>query len=92
MSVPSIERETVINFNDDEKNMIVYTGNSTLIKKLDNFCIQRPDLYTCIKSDNNFSFKTYSAPKKLVSFRVPKILSEAHKESMCTALKQAREK
>ena len=72
------ERETIINFNEAEKMASIYTCNKALIRKLNGFCKKRPDLYRLDEVD--LPSKTYIFPKKLVSVRCPKRLTEAQKE------------
>lgn len=84
------ERETIINFNDGDDTGSIYTCNRTLIKKLDSFCIKRPDLYQLDKEDE-FS-KTYIFPKRLVSLRTPRVLNEKQKKDLAKRLSQVRAK
>jgi len=72
------ERETIINFNEAESMASIYTCNKAYIKKLDTYCKKRPDLYRLDEVD--LPSKTYIFPKKLLSIRCPKRLTEAQKE------------
>jgi len=74
------ERETIINYNDEEKIGSVYTCDEKLIKQLDEFCKKRPDLYKLIEKD--LPSKTYTFPKKYISIRLPKVLSQKQKEHL----------
>lgn len=74
------ERETTINYNDAEDIGSVYTCNKALIRKLDGFCKKRPDLYKLIEKDP--PSKTYTFPKKLVNFRLPRVLTQKNKERL----------
>lgn len=75
------ERETNINFNEDEKVATVYTCKPSLIKKMDNFCEKYPADYELIFEDEQS--KTYQINKKFVSIRGPqkkRKLTEDEKE------------
>ena len=74
------ERETIISFNDGDSDGSVYTCNKALIRKLDGFCKKRPDLYKLDEKDE--CSKTYVFPKKLVSLRAPRILTQKQKEHL----------
>lgn len=88
------ERETIINYNDEEKIAEVYTCNKALMRKLDKFCISHPDTYKLIKQDDES--KTYEFPKKLVSIRTPRppstrIMSDEQKQAARDRLAKMRE-
>lgn len=89
-SLTAYEQETIINFNEDEKTASVYTYNKALIKKLDNFCLKYPDLYQLVKQEwyGKHLSKTYIIPKKYVTIRQPKILSEDTKKKFAANLKK----
>jgi len=74
------ERETLISFNDGNSTASVYTCDKKLIKQLDKFCKKRPDLYDLSEKDG--CFKSYGFPKKLITFRVPRVLSRKQKERL----------
>lgn len=61
------ERETIINFNEEEPTASVYTCSKALIKKMDTLCAKIPDLYR-LKRQDGFS-KTYEFPKKYLTIR-----------------------
>lgn len=69
MSISREEQETIINFSADDKTAWVYTCDPVYIRKMDKLCERCPESYKLIKQDE-YS-KTYSMPKKLVSFRTP---------------------
>lgn len=74
------ERETIINFNEEEKMASIYTCSEAYKKKLDNFCKKRPDLYKLEEDDP--PSKTYIFPKRLISIRLPRILTEEQKDRL----------
>ena len=74
------ERETTINFNDAEKVAEIYTCSRHVIFKLDKLCEKHPDLYK-VKEQDDYS-KTYIIPKKYISFRAPRFLTEEQKQKI----------
>ena len=84
------ERETVLNYNDEEKVATVYTCNKALMRKADNFCSLFPEVYKVIRQDE-YS-KTYEIPKKLISLRSPvkRKISEELKQKMQDGFKKYR--
>lgn len=75
------EQETIINFNEDEKTASVYTYNKQLKIKLDKLCKEYPQEFSLRTKDNTGS-KTYIIPKRYVSIRGPRKLSEQQKNDM----------
>ena len=59
----AVECETIINFNESEKEAFVYTFNKSLQRKLERFAVEMPD--ECKKAD---SFQ----PEGSVEYVVPK--------------------
>lgn len=74
------EQETVITFNNESKIATVYTHNSRLIKNIGDNCNKYPDLFKLI-SEDEFS-KIFEVPKRLVSIKKPRILSEKQREDL----------
>lgn len=85
------EQETIINFNEDEKTASVYTHNKALMRKLKNYCKRFPELYKLKKEDKNWGSYTFIVPKKYVSVRVPKVLSEEQKTKVSKRMKELRQ-
>ena len=68
------EQETIINFNVAESDAVVFTRDKATMKKLDALVTEFPEVYKCIgETDID---KTYSMPKKYVSYRRPRRISE----------------
>ncbi len=65
------EQETIVLFNDEEADAIVYTASPLWIRRLDKLVSENPAAYKCIETDD--VSKTYTMPKKLVHFRVRQI-------------------
>jgi hypothetical protein len=64
------ERETIINFNDEEEIANLYTCNRSMMTKMDKLCKSNPNIFQLDEYDDNS--KTYLLPKKLVSIHKPK--------------------
>ena len=80
MGLSNLEKETGINFNEAESFAIIYTAKDSLKKKLDMLCKLYPDDFQEQHStrDNN-GIKSYHIPKKYISIRTPRVLSEKQK-------------
>ncbi len=74
-----IERETIINFNAKDKEAIINTRDPAIIKQIDALVIEFPDDYKCI--DETDIDKTYSLPKKCISYRGKRHLNQAQREA-----------
>lgn len=69
-NVPTEEQETVINYGRNDKDMTIYTTDSTVITKLDK-CVAA-GLYEVIelhKVRGHVVGKTYKASKRMLTFR-----------------------
>ncbi|WP_026513359.1 hypothetical protein [Butyrivibrio sp. LB2008] len=74
MKLSKYEQETIINFNVAESDAVVFTRDKAVIRKLDALVTEFPEVYKCI-SETDID-KTYSMPKKYVSYRKPRRISE----------------
>lgn len=84
------EQETTINFNVAESNAVVYTRSKAVMRKLDALVNEFPEVYKCIgETDID---KTYSMPKKYISYRKPRRMSEKEKEQLRERMKQIHKK
>ena len=72
------EQETIINFNVAESDAVVFTRDKSVIRKLDSLVNEFPEVYKCIGETG--IDKTYSMPKKYVSYRKPRRISEELKQ------------
>ena len=77
MELTRLEKETIVNYNEEEPHAEVYTRSALVMRKLDKLCERFPDTYTCIK--RNSEQATYHCPKDRVSFRPP--TSEAQRSA-----------
>jgi hypothetical protein len=86
------ERETTINFNDDEKIAYIYTLNQTWKTKLKKLCAEFED-YKFIKEDE-LGACWFEVPKKCISANKPRFgreLTEDEKEKLRENLRKYRE-
>lgn len=75
----SKEKETVIVFNEYDKEAEVFTYNGRMLKALENMVQERPDEVQRIKT-NDEGASTYRLPKKWVKIRASRILTEEEKK------------
>lgn len=79
MKLSLYEQETVINYNREDKNAIVYTRDPAVMRKLDQLVISFPEVYKCIgETDID---KIYEMPKSAVNYRKPRRLSAEQREA-----------
>ena len=72
-SIPNIERETTILFNEAESVAECYTCNKAVMKRLDGYCEKSGEI--SLKRQDEYS-KTYTFPKKWIKIFMPRIMSE----------------
>ena len=84
------EQETIINFNVAESDAVVFTRDKSVIRKLDALVTEFPEVYKCIgETDID---KTYSMPKKYVSYRKPRRISKEIREQRKEMMSQINSK
>ena len=75
-----------MNFNAEELDAIVYTHDKAVIRQLDTLVTEYPDIFKCIgETDID---KTYSMPKSRISYRKPRMISEAKRQQAREAMKK----
>jgi TusA-related sulfurtransferase len=74
------EQETVINYNNESKTAEIYTCDPATMRKLEKLCEKQPDFYKLIKQDKHS--KTFEFPKRLITLRQPKFLTDEQKEKI----------
>lgn len=84
------EMETTINFNADEKTAVLYTRDKAVMRKLDRLAAECPDEYKLVRETD--IDKTYEFPKRLLSYRKPRVLTEEQRAMMRDRLAEARGK
>ncbi len=70
--VPIEEQETVIQISRGEKIAYIMTSDTTMIHKLDKLCAAAPETWHCKNVgivDGELIDKTYTCPKRVISFR-----------------------
>lgn len=65
----SLERETIINFNEEEEALSIYTCSRRLMRNIDRLCARFPELFR-LKRHDEFS-RTYEFPKKYLTIGKP---------------------
>jgi len=82
------EQETIVTTDAETKIASVYTADPVYIRKLDALVKKFPDTYKVVKEDE--LSKTYEFPKKLLSFRQPRVLTEEQKAECRARLEAVR--
>ena len=78
MKLSRYEQETVVNYNAGEQTATLYTRDKAVMRKLDTFVADFPDIYKLTGQDK--VSKTYSFPKSYVSYRKPRAVSTEQRE------------
>lgn len=79
MNLTSAEKETIITFNEADKEAEVFTYNGRMLKDLGKLAEQRAEEVQCIKANADGS-RIYRLPKKWVKIRASRILTEEQLE------------
>lgn len=87
----SWEKETIISFNEDEKEAQIYTHNPAMIRRVDELCKKHPNEFVLLGEDEKFGSKTYRFPKKQITIRSIQKKSEEERKVLAERLKKARE-
>ena len=88
MKLTRYEKETIINFNADEKMATLYTRDPAVMRKVDTLVIEYPDTFKCIgETDID---KTYEMPKSAVTYRKPRKLSEEQRDAARKRIKNLK--
>lgn len=87
MDLSRIERETYINFNDEENEAVLCTYNSTWLRKLDELSLNYSD-FVCRKREERYG--EYVFPKKFVRISRPKNLTDEQREKLREGMHKAR--
>ncbi len=70
MNLTNLEKETIILFNEAEKEAEVFTYNGRLIRQINNLIKKFPDRFR-LKSDNGDGGLTFIVPKQRVYITTP---------------------
>lgn len=85
MKLSRYEQETVITYNNEEKTANIWTCDKALINKL-NKLIEKDTAITEIKR-NEYS-RTYNLPKRYLSIKIPRQLSEEQRRKLAEKAKK----
>lgn len=70
MKLTKLEKETIINFNEEEDFADIYTSNSHLKSRLAEICKDNPE--SCqLEAKDTYGFVRYRIDKNLISVRKP---------------------
>lgn len=83
------ERETIINFNEGEDTMSVYTHNRALRRKLEQLAQDRPEECRLYRVTHWNEAVEYYVPKSWVHIYPPRQISEEQRAAMAARLKKA---
>lgn len=79
------EQETIINFNEEEATANVYTYNKALQRKLAQLAQERPQECVLDVTQDYSGALVCTIPKRWVTIKPPRILSEAQKATLVKA-------
>lgn len=80
MKLTRYEQETIVNFNAEESDAIVYTRDKAVMRQLDALVTEYPDIFKCIgETDID---KTYEMPKSVVTYRKPRRISDERRSQL----------
>lgn len=89
MNLTKYEQETIINYNNEEKNASIFTYDKSLIRKLDKRLAEMSDMKLIRRGED---FAEYSLPKKWIKVAFPRQYSDEQRAEMAERMKAAREK
>lgn len=84
MILSKYEQETIINYNQEEKTATIYTCDRSLISKLNK--LSKKDS-TIIETNRDEYSRTYILPKKYISVKIPRQLSEEQRQKLAERAK-----
>lgn len=84
----NIEKETSINFNDAENEAVICTYNAAWLRKMDALC-GRHEGFSARKREEGYG--EYVIPKKYVTVRGPREMTEEQRMKSAERLRKARE-
>ncbi len=83
------EQEVIITTSAADEVAEVYAADPVYIRKMDKLCERDPEHYK-LKKRNEYS-ATYTMPKKLLKFYVPRVLTDEQREAIAERFRQVRE-
>jgi hypothetical protein len=76
----NIEKETIINFNEAEKEASVYTFNQKIIRTMKEYTEKFPDDCKLIHTGQHGELE-FTCPKSWIKIRAPRILTEEQRRA-----------
>jgi hypothetical protein len=83
------EQETIVTFNNSEREMNIYSCSPREISELKELCKKYPDHYKIVSQDK-YSIDVVT-DKDNIRFKKPRTLSQEHKDLISKNLKEYRE-
>lgn len=80
------EKETYFNFNEAEKDAVVFTYNASLIRKLKNAMEEHAEI--SLVKDNPDGSCEFIIPKKWCKVSIPRVISEEERLAMASRLRE----
>ncbi len=87
MNLSNYERETVITYNQEEKNAVIYTHDPALIRKLD-LSAENGEAITLLRQGDGW--REYELSKKYIKVRFPRKLSDEQRAELASRMKALR--
>ena len=78
MKLSRYEQETIVSYNAGEQAATLYTRDKAVMRKLDTFVADYPDIHRLTEQDK--VSKTDSLPKSYASYRKPRTVSTEQRE------------
>ena len=82
MHLSTVEQETIINYNNAEKEATIFTYDKALNRKLDELCSTHKEI-SLLREENGA--REYKLPKKWLKVRAPAILSDVERQKRAEA-------
>ena len=88
MKLTMLERETILNFNEAERDASVYTHNLALKRK--QLARERPDDCRLVRTIHDGEAVEYMIPKSWIKVKPPRVATQTQKEAWRNALDNRR--
>lgn len=90
MSLSRYEQETIINYNEEEKEARIYTHNKAMRCRLEKLAQLRPEECRIERTSEDGKAADFVVPKAWIKIRPKRILSTEEREARCEKLKKYR--
>jgi hypothetical protein len=84
----NFEKETYINFNDEEDFAVVCTYNNAWLRSMDSLASEKSEVEVMRRTED---YGEYRVPKKWVKVRPPRKMSDEQKQAAAERLRKVRE-